>query len=96
MIAGFTGSPSSPGEKELGDEVGRHVHFAPAVSPGVLDVACVRLRELGVAFQGPVEHPGADRSLYCEDPAGNGLEPWDFFQQGQGTDAVAALASPSD
>jgi hypothetical protein len=53
----------------------------------------VRLRELGVEFQGPVEHSGGDRSLYCEDPAGNVLELWDFFQRGRGVDGVEALSS---
>jgi catechol-2,3-dioxygenase len=83
----------TPGEKEFGDEGGRHVHFALSVPPGVLDAACVRLRELDVEFQGPVEHSGGDRSLYCEDPAGNVLELWDFFQRGQGVDGVEALAA---
>jgi catechol-2,3-dioxygenase len=83
----------TPGEKQFGDEGGRHVHFALSVSPGVLNVVCGRLRELGVEFQGPVEHPGGDRSLYCEDPAGNVLELWDFFQRGEGIDGVDALAS---
>ncbi|MDX6659088.1 MAG: hypothetical protein QOH62_3881 [Solirubrobacteraceae bacterium] len=35
----------------------------------------------------------ADRT--CEDPAGNVLELWDFFQRGEGTGAVDALALPS-
>jgi hypothetical protein len=64
-----------------------------SVSPGVLNVVRGRLRELGVEFQGPVEHPGGDRSLYCEDPAGNVLELWDFFQRREGIDGVDALAS---
>jgi hypothetical protein len=81
------------GEKEFGDEGGRHVHFALSVSPGVLNVVCGRPRELGVEFQGPVGHPGGDRSLYCEDPAGNVLELWDFFQRGEGIDGVDALSS---
>jgi catechol-2,3-dioxygenase len=83
----------TPGEKEFGDEGGRHVHFALSVSPGVLNVVCGRLREVGVEFQGPVEHPGGDRSLYCEDPAGNVLELWDFFQRREGIEGVDALAS---
>jgi hypothetical protein len=61
--------------------------------PGGLDAACVRLIKLGVEFHGPVEHAGGDRSLYCEDPAGNVLELWDFFQRGQGVGGVKALAS---
>ena len=84
----------TPGEKEFGDEGGRHVHFALSVSPGGLDKTCERLHELGVEFEGPVEHPGGDRSLYCEDPAGNVLELWDFFRRRRGTNAVEALLSP--
>ncbi len=44
-------------------------------------------------FRGPVEHRGGDRSLYVEDPEGNVVEVWDFFERGegaaQGTDALA-------
>ncbi len=84
----------TPGEKEVGDRGGRHVHFALSVTPGSIDLVCQRLRLLGIAFQGPVEHPGGDRSLYCEDPAGNVVELWDFFRRGQGaTEGVEALAS---
>jgi hypothetical protein len=83
----------TPGEKEFGDEGGRHVHFALSVSPGSLDYACRRLSDLGIDFQGPVEHPGGDRSLYCEDPAGNVLEPWAFFHRGEGAHGVGALAA---
>jgi catechol-2,3-dioxygenase len=75
----------APGEKEFGDRGGRHVHFALSVEPGVLDLAARRLRDLGVDFDGPVEHPGGDRSIYCEDPAGNVLELWDFFHRGEGS-----------
>ena len=82
----------TPGEKEFGDRGDRHVHFALSVSPGALDSVCARLRELGVEFRGPVEHPGGDRSLYCEDPAGNVLELWDFFERAQRPDPVNALA----
>jgi len=82
----------TPGEKEFGDEGGRHVHFALSVRPGSLDLASHRMRELGIEFEGPVEHPGGDRSLYCEDPAGNVVELWGFFHTGKGaTDGVAAL-----
>ena len=83
----------TPGEKEFGDEGGRHVHFALSVSPGVLNVVWGRSRELGVEFRGPVGHPGRDRSLHCEDPAGKVLELWDFPRRGEGIDGVGALAS---
>ena len=53
-------------------------------------LACGSRARLG---QGPVEHPGGDRSLYCEDPAGNVLELWDFFERDKGRDSVEALAS---
>jgi catechol-2,3-dioxygenase len=85
----------TPGEKEFGDEGGRHLHFALSVSSGSLGLVCRRLRALGIDFRGPVEHPGGDRSLYCEDPAGNVVELWDFFQSGDGATAgVGALSSP--
>jgi catechol-2,3-dioxygenase len=84
----------TPGEKEFGDEGGRHVHFALSVAPGSLDLACRRLLGLNVEYEGPVEHPGGDRSIYCEDPVGNVLELWDFFQRGEGaTHGVNALSS---
>ena len=72
----------APGEKEFGDEGGRHVHFALSVTSGSLDVAGRRLREAGVGFKGPIRHPGGDLSVYCEDPAGNVLELWTLFQAG--------------
>jgi catechol 2,3-dioxygenase-like lactoylglutathione lyase family enzyme len=87
----------TPGEKEFGDEGGRHVHFAFSVAPGELDRAGRRLRELGIDSHGPVEHPGGDRSLYFEDPAGNVVELWDFFRRGDGAaEGVQALASSED
>ena len=73
-----------PGEKEFGDRGGRHVHFALSASPGRLDELRDRLAEHGVEHRGPVEHPGGDRSLYFQDPEGNVVEIWDFFQQGKG------------
>jgi catechol-2,3-dioxygenase len=73
-----------PGEKEFGDEGGRHVHYALSASPGRLDDLRDRLVEVGVEHRGPVEHPGGDRSLYFQDPEGNVVEVWDFFQRGKG------------
>ena len=82
-----------PGEKEFGDEGGRHVHYAFSAQPGSLDGIAGRLTDRGIPFRGPVEHPGGDRSIYVEDPEGNVAEVWDFFERGegaeQGTDALA-------
>jgi catechol-2,3-dioxygenase len=74
----------TPGEKEFGDEGGRHVHFAFAAHPGTLDAMVERLREHGASVRGPEEHPGGDRSIYVEDPEGNVVEVWDFFERGEG------------
>jgi catechol-2,3-dioxygenase len=83
----------APGEKEFGDQGGRHVHFAFSVEPARLDPLTHRLHELGVDYEGPVEHAGGDRSLYFEDPEGNVVEAWDFFERRQaareGTEALA-------
>lgn len=83
----------SPGEKEFGDEGGRHVHYAYSVTRGALEEIGRRLDDLGVGFEGPVEHDGGDRSLYFEDPEGNLVEAWDFFESGDGAEeGVGALA----
>lgn len=82
----------TPGEKEFGDEGGRHVHFAFSAGPGTLDDLARRLRSRG-PVRGPVEHPGGDRSLYVEDPEGNVVEVWDFLRHGEGRrNGVEALA----
>ena len=83
-----------PGEKEFGDEGGRHVHFAFAAAPGRLDALRERLAGAGSgASAGPVEHDGGDRSIYVEDPEGNVVEVWDFFDRSEGREAgVDALA----
>jgi catechol-2,3-dioxygenase len=82
-----------PGAKEFGDEGGAHVHYAFGVEPGTLDGIVEKLGERGIAVKGPIEHPGGDRSIYLEDPEGNVVEAWDFFERGegaeQGTDALA-------
>ena len=78
----------SPGEKEFGDRGGRHVHFAFSAAPGRLDALVERLSERGVAFRGPEEHDGGDRSLYVEDPEGNVVEVWDFFARGRDVEAL--------
>ena len=83
----------SPGPKEFDDRGGRHVHFALSASPGGLDGIVERLESLSVGYRGPVEHPGGDRSIYVEDPEGNVVEVWDYFQRDEGARAgVDALA----
>ena len=83
----------SPGEKEFGDRGGRHVHFAFSVTRGGLQALTERLEELGVGHRGPVDHDGGDRSLYFEDPEGNLVEVWDYFEDGDGrVEGVAGLA----
>ena len=82
-----------PGEKEYSDRGGRHVHFALSVDHDRLDALTGGLRGRGVEVQGPVEHDGGDRSVYFFDPAGNRVELWDFFRDGDGAeDGVMALA----
>ena len=83
----------TPGEKEFGDEGGRHVHYAFSAAPGRLDALAERLEAHGAEVRGPVEHQGGDRSLYVEDPEGNVVEVWDFFERGEGAgEGVDALA----
>jgi len=82
----------SVGEKEFGDRGGRHVHFALSVGRGQLHAVERRLRELGVETRGPVKHEGGDQSLYFEDPEGNVVEVWDYFEDGDGAaEGVAAF-----
>jgi catechol-2,3-dioxygenase len=82
----------APGPKEFGDEGGRHVHFAFSAAHGELEGILERLRAVGASPRGPVEHPGGDHSIYVEDPEGNVVEVWDFFEDGDGRQAgVAAL-----
>ena len=83
----------SPGTKEFGDRGGRHVHFALSASPEALDRIAERLHSHALGFRGPVEHSGGDRSIYVEDPEGNVVEVWSFFQHDAGArDGVDALA----
>ncbi|HEV2790609.1 MAG TPA: VOC family protein [Solirubrobacterales bacterium] len=82
-----------PGEKEFSDRGGRHVHFALSVDRDGLESLIEGLRARGVEVQGPIEHDGGDRSVYFSDPAGNRVELWDFFRDGDGAeDGVMALA----
>jgi len=87
----------SPGEREYSDRGGRHVHFAFSVGADGLDALTAQLREQRVEVEGPVEHDGGDRSVYFSDPAGNRVELWDFFRNGDGAaDGVMALAEGND
>jgi catechol-2,3-dioxygenase len=79
----------SPGPKEFGDRGGRHVHFAFSSAPGRLGELAERARAAGVSVRGPIEHDGGDRSLYVEDPEGNVVEVWDFFERGRDVEALA-------
>jgi catechol-2,3-dioxygenase len=86
----------SAGSKEYGDRGGRHVHYALSAAPEHFDAIVERLESAAVAYQGPVVHPGRDRSIYVDDPEGNVVELWDFFEHGDGArDGVAALVSGS-
>jgi len=86
-----------PGEKEHSDRGGSHVHFALSVDHDRIDELVRELRERGVEVDGPVEHDGGDRSVYFFDPAGNRVELWDFFHDGDGArDGVMALAEDGD
>jgi catechol-2,3-dioxygenase len=83
----------TPGPKEFDDEGGRHVHFAFSADRGDLERTVERLRRAGADPRGPVEHPGGDRSIYVEDPEGNVVEVWDYFEDGDGErEGVAGLA----
>jgi catechol-2,3-dioxygenase len=78
-----------PGQKEFGDEGGAHVHFAFAVEPGRLTDLDERVRRYGVEVEGPHEHDGGDRSMYVQDPEGNVVEAWDYFERGRRVDGLA-------
>lgn len=81
-----------PGKKEFGDRGGAHVHFALKAERGGLRAATARLRELEIPFEGPIEHPGGDLSIYLRDPEDNVVEVWDFFEEEAGADGVNGLA----
>lgn len=53
------------------------------------DRVWLAIGDRGVEVEGPVEHPGGDRSIYFTDPEGNVAALWDFFEQ----KTVEALAS---
>lgn len=69
------------------------MHFALSARPRTLNELAGRLQAAGLQPRGPVEHDGGDRSLYVEDPEGNVVEVWDFFEHGEGArDGVDALS----
>jgi catechol-2,3-dioxygenase len=78
-----------PGEKEFGDEGGAHVHFAFAVEPGRLARLHERVTRYGLEVEGPHAHDGGDRSMYVQDPEGNVVEAWDYFERGRRVDGLA-------
>jgi catechol-2,3-dioxygenase len=87
----------SPGEKEFSDRGGRHVHFAFSVGAEGLDRLSAKLRGRGTEVEGPIEHEGGDRSAYFFDPAGNRVELWDYFRDGEGAErGVMAMAEDGD
>jgi hypothetical protein len=64
---------------------------------GICELVSAQLRGRGVEVEGPVEHKGGDRSAYFFDPAGNRVELWDFFRDGDGAeDGVTALTEDAD
>lgn len=67
-----------PGEREFGDEPGAHVHFAMRVNPEDMEEVAATLRAKGLAVEGPVRHPGKNRSVYVKDPDGHLIEFFDY------------------
>ena len=84
----------TPGEKEFGDQGGRHVHFALALPREALDALAKRLEAAPVEHRGPVEHDGGDRSAYWTDPEGNVGEAWELFAEGGTVEDVADAGRP--
>jgi catechol-2,3-dioxygenase len=82
-----------PGEMEHHDRGGRHIHFALSVTSEALESVAAMLDDRGIDVEGPVEHEGGDRSIYFSDPAGNRVELWDFFEDGDGAAMGAAAFS---
>jgi hypothetical protein len=67
-----------------------------SVDSGGLDSLTKDLRGRGVEVEGPVEHDGGDRSAYFFDPAGNRVELWDFFQEGDGAEGGVMALTEGD
>ena len=54
-----------------------------------------KLSDYGVDVEGPIEHDGGDRSIYFDDPEGNRVELWDFFESPEGRREGAGALSES-
>lgn len=67
-----------PGVGIAGSRGGTHVHFAVYVERGTIDQWVRKLSDAGVAFEGPVQFGGANRSLFVSDPDGNVVELGDW------------------
>lgn len=67
-----------PGVGIAGSRGGDHVHFAMYVERGSIGDWTRRLKESGVAFEGPVQFSGDNRSLFVTDPDGNVVELGDW------------------
>ena len=66
------------------------MHFAFSVPPRGLDRLRARSRSTRPTTAARSRHDGGDRSVYLEDPEGNVLEIWDFFErEPEGVDALA-------
>jgi catechol-2,3-dioxygenase len=56
-------------------------------------LGCGEQARLGLWSPGEEFGDGGDHSLYFEDPEGNLVEAWEFFEDGEGAEAgIAALA----
>jgi hypothetical protein len=74
----------------------RRARHGPAarIRRGGLASILERLRAAGASPRGPVEHAGGDHSIYVEDPEGNVVEVWDYFEDGDGRVAGVAGLEP--
>jgi catechol-2,3-dioxygenase len=70
------------------------VHFAFSARRGGLASILERLHAAGASPRGPVEHAGGDHSIHVEDPEGNVVEVWDYFEDGDGRVAGVAGLEP--
>ncbi len=81
-----------PGEREYGDKPGAHVHFAFRVETNEeLEQAAKTLRSKGLDVEGPVHHPGKDRSCYVKDPDDHLIEFFTYTPEEDIPDLAAQL-----